>query len=114
MRVGVVLGGFAGMVRGVKSVTMRDVGVVRGFLMVAVLVVLGSLAVVSRCVLVMFGGLSVVFGSFVVLHRNILFLGENWTPLRQSSSIVDGALLQFDDSREIQYRLPKLCQTVRF
>jgi hypothetical protein len=69
-------GGFAGVMRGMKAMTMRDVGVVRGLFVVSFLVMFGSLAVVSRSVLVVFGSFSMVFRSFVVVHRIILFPGE--------------------------------------
>ena len=94
MRVGMVFGGFAGMVRGVKSVTMGDVGVVRGLLVVSLLVMFSRFAVVRRSVLVMFGSFSMVFRSFVV-HRIILFRGEMWGRRLQA----DRAAVQ-QDSRQ--------------
>ena len=76
MGVGVVLGGFAGVVRRMKSVAVRDMRVMRGLLVIPFRMVLGSLAVVRRGVLVMFSSFSVVFGSFVMLHGSILSPGE--------------------------------------
>ena len=74
MGVGVVLGGFAGVVRGMQPVAMGDMRVVRGFLVILVYVVFRGFAVVGRRVLVMFGGFLVVFGSFVMVHRISSFL----------------------------------------
>jgi hypothetical protein len=75
MRFGVVLGGFAGMVCRMKPVSVSDMRVVRGLFVVPVLVVVGSFAVVSRGMLVMFSSFSVMVGSFVV-HGSVLFRGE--------------------------------------
>ena len=66
--VGVVFRGFARVMRGVQSVTVRHMGVVRGFFVVSVLVMFSRFAVVSSSVFVMFGGFSMMFGSFLVLH----------------------------------------------
>jgi hypothetical protein len=74
--VGVVLGRFAGMVRGMKPVAVCDMRVVRGLFVILFGVVLGSLAVVGRSMLVVFSSFSVMFRSFVVVHRDILFPGE--------------------------------------
>jgi hypothetical protein len=72
----VVFGRFAGVVCRMQPVSVRNVRVVGGFLMVALLVVFGGFAVVSRGMLVMFRGFFVMFRSFVVLHSHVLFLGE--------------------------------------
>jgi len=82
--VGVVFGGFAGVVRRMKSVAVRDMRVVRSLLVIPFGMVFGSLAVVSRGVLVMFGSFSMVFGSFVMLHGSILSLLEK---MRRAASI---------------------------
>jgi hypothetical protein len=76
MGVGVVFGGFAGVVRRMKCVAVRDMRVVRGFLVIPFGMVFGSLAVVSRGMLVMFSSFLVVFGGFVMLHGSILSPGE--------------------------------------
>jgi len=68
MGIGVVLGGFSGVVRRMQSVAVRDMSVVRGFLVIAFRMVFRSLAVVSRGVIVMFGSFSMVLDSFVVRH----------------------------------------------
>jgi hypothetical protein len=70
----VMLGGFAGVVRGMQPVAMGDMRVVRGLLMILVRMVFGGLAVVGRRVLVMFGGFLVLFSSFVMVHRISSFL----------------------------------------
>jgi len=69
MGAGVVLGDFTDVVRRMQSVAVRDMRMVRGLLMIPFRMVFGSLAVVSR-------GVLVVFGSFVVLHGSILCPGE--------------------------------------
>jgi hypothetical protein len=47
--------GFGGMVLGMQRVPVSDMGVVRGFLVVVLLVVFGGFAVVCRRMLVVFG-----------------------------------------------------------
>lgn len=76
MGVGVVFGRLPGVVCRVEPVAVRDMRVMGGLFVVSVGVVFGSFAVVSRSMLVMFSRLSVVFSSIVLVHRNILFLGE--------------------------------------
>ncbi|HEX3745437.1 MAG TPA: hypothetical protein VHW09_15950 [Bryobacteraceae bacterium] len=76
MGIGMMLGGFAGVVGSMKTVAVSHVRVMRGLFMVALSVVFSSLAVVSRSMLMMFGSFSMVFGSFVVLHPVPLFHGE--------------------------------------
>ena len=83
MGVGVVFGGFVGVVRRMKSVAVGDMRVVRSSLVIAFRMVFGSFAVVSRGVLVMFSSFYMVFGSFVVLHGSFLSPGE----LRGAGSI---------------------------
>jgi len=83
MGIGVVLGGFTGVVRGVKSMAVRDVRMVGGLFVIPFGMVFGSFAVVSRGVLVMFSSFFVVFGSFVLLHGSFLSHGE----LRGAASI---------------------------
>ncbi len=58
---GVGFGRLPSMVGGMEVVSMGHVRVVRGLLVVAGLVVLGRFPMVPGCVLVMFGGLPVVF-----------------------------------------------------
>jgi hypothetical protein len=76
MGVGVVFGGFAGMVCRMKAVSVRYMRVVRSLFVVLFGVVFSSFAVVSRSMLVVVSSFFVVFRSFVVFHRTILFLGE--------------------------------------
>ncbi len=68
MGVGMMLGGFIGVVGRMQTMAVSDVRVMRRFFMVPLLVMFSSLAVVSRSVLVMFRSFSMVFRSFVVLH----------------------------------------------
>jgi hypothetical protein len=49
--------------------SVRGVGVMRGFLVIAGVGVLGSLAMVFRGVFVMFRGFLMVFMHFVTVHR---------------------------------------------
>ena len=63
MRVGVSLGSFGGVVRGVKRVCVRNMGVVGCNLVVSGFVVSRSFAVMAGGVLVVFGGLFVVLNG---------------------------------------------------
>lgn len=60
-----VLAGFFGVVGGVVEMTLSDVGVVPGLLMIAPFMVLGRGQVVLRCVFMMFRRLSMVFDGFL-------------------------------------------------
>jgi hypothetical protein len=66
---GVVTAGLDMMMFGVAGMAMGAVGVVRGLFVIAGLMVFGGLAVVLRCVLVMFGGFVMVLYACVVAHR---------------------------------------------
>jgi hypothetical protein len=72
MMLGMQLAGFAGMVRGVVLVPVRDLGMMRGRHMVFVVMMLGRLAMMFGGLVVMLGGLAVVFGDFGVGHGGIL------------------------------------------
>jgi hypothetical protein len=61
--VGVMLAGFVGMVSGVDRVSMGDVGVVPGLLVIARLMVFGRFAMMRGGVFMMFGGLQMMFRS---------------------------------------------------
>jgi hypothetical protein len=67
-RFGVVIGGMLarlfGVMFGVSTVAVRNMGVVAGFLVVSGGVMLGSGAMVFRGMLVMLGGFQVVFFAF--------------------------------------------------
>jgi len=63
VRVGVSLGSFGGVVRGVKRVSVRNVGVVGCNLVVSGFVVSRSFAMMAGGVLVVFGSLFVVFNG---------------------------------------------------
>lgn len=72
MSVGVLFGGFSSMVRGVVQMTLRDQGMMRGGVVVANFMTSGGFTMVSRGVLVMFGGFVMMLnglgghkGSFV-------------------------------------------------
>ena len=71
VRFGVSLGGFRGVVRGVKHVCVSDMGVVGCSLMVSRVVVRSSLAMMP-------GGLFVVLGSPLVMFDGVL--GHKLTP----------------------------------
>lgn len=68
---GMVFGGFAGMVRRMKSMAVCSVCVMGGLFVVTRRMMFGGCLMVSRSMLVMFCSFSVMFRSFVVLHRNI-------------------------------------------
>ena len=72
VRLGVMLGGFAGVMRRMQSMAVRDMRMVRGRFVISLLVVMSSFAVVLGCMFVVLGGFQMMFGSFVV-HRIILF-----------------------------------------
>jgi hypothetical protein len=61
----VVLGCVPRVLGGMKMVSVREMGVVRGLLMVAGLVVSGGFAVVACSVFVVFRCIGVVMGCFV-------------------------------------------------
>lgn len=65
-RLGVVM-------RGMRGVAVRRVGVMSRFLVIAALVVLGSLTVMMSSLLVVLGGLVVVFGSLMG-HSSFLLM----------------------------------------
>jgi hypothetical protein len=97
MLVGMVLGGFRGMMRRMKSVAGSDMGVVRRLLVIAGFVVLRSFAMMICCVFVVFCRLLVMLGAGVCTH-SFTFLAiakldnmENW-PWRSDSHF--GSLLQ--------------------
>jgi hypothetical protein len=68
MRFGVVLGGFTGMMICLQTVAMRDVGMVAGQMMFALVVMLGGLAMVLSGLLVMFGSGLMVLGFVQSAH----------------------------------------------
>jgi len=68
MRVGVMFGGFFDVVHGVVQVALGDVGMMRGEMMIARLMMLSRFAMVARGVLMMLGGLAVMLDSMGV-HR---------------------------------------------
>jgi hypothetical protein len=66
MRIGVMLAGLFRMSHGVSGVTVGDMRVVSGLLVVAVFMVTGGFPMVLGRVLVMFGGLVVVMSALVL------------------------------------------------
>ena len=60
MSFGMMLGGFTGMMFGLQTVAMRDMGMMAGQMMLALFLMFGGLAMV-------FGGLLVVFGSGLMM-----------------------------------------------
>jgi hypothetical protein len=64
-----VFGRLAGVMCRIKPVPVCDVRVVRRFLVIAGFMVLGSLAMMSRCLFVMFCCLLVMLGTFVDCHE---------------------------------------------
>jgi hypothetical protein len=71
MRVGMVLRGLRGMVRGVHGVAMRDMRMMTRLLVVAFLVMFCRLAVMFGRVFVMLGGRFVMFGLGVAGHDDL-------------------------------------------
>ena len=68
MLVGMVFGRLGGVMGRMKPVPLSDMGVVRRFLMIAGVMVLGSFEMMSCCVFVVFGRHLVVRGTFVFRH----------------------------------------------
>jgi hypothetical protein len=71
--VGVMLGRFAGVVRGVKSVPVRNMAVMAGLFVIALLMIFRCFAVMIGRVPVVFGSLPVVFSALVVFHHTTSF-----------------------------------------
>jgi hypothetical protein len=66
--IGMVLGGFFGVVRGMQPVPCGDMGMVRGLLVIAGFMMSSSFAMMRRCVFVVFRRLIVVLGAFMFRH----------------------------------------------
>jgi hypothetical protein len=86
VRFHVVLGGLFGVLLGVDVVSVRQVGVVSGGFVVAVLVMLGGFVVMARSVLVVLRCLLVMLGCFVG-HEEFLSCVAVW---RHGRIIVTG------------------------
>jgi hypothetical protein len=69
MLIGMVFGGLAGVMCRIKPVAVCDVRMVRRFLVIAGFMVLGSFAMMNRCLFVMFCCLLVMLGTFVGFHE---------------------------------------------
>ena len=72
--VGVVFSGFRGVMCRMNPVPVSDMRVVRGFPVIPGFVMLGSLAMMIRCVFVVFCRLLVMLCAFVGCH-DVSFLG---------------------------------------
>jgi hypothetical protein len=66
---GMMPAGLGVMMLGMTGMAIGGVGVVRRLLMITGLVVLGSFAVMVRCVLVVFGCFVVMLNACVVAHK---------------------------------------------
>jgi hypothetical protein len=66
--IGMVLGGFFGVVCGMQPVPGGDMGMVRGLFVIASFMMSSSFAVMRRCVFVVFRRLRVVLGAFMFRH----------------------------------------------
>jgi hypothetical protein len=77
---GVRLGGFFGVVLGVRRVAGGDLGVMRGLLDRAAFVVLGGLVMMFRSLFMVLGGLRVVFRNLRRGgdHGSFLFVSPNF------------------------------------
>jgi hypothetical protein len=69
--VGVMTAGLDVVMFGVAGMAVGAVGVVRGFFVIAGLMMLGGFAVMLGCVLVMFGGLVMVLDACMVAHVSL-------------------------------------------
>jgi hypothetical protein len=81
---GVMLGGFAAVVGCVRRMAVGGMRVMRGFLVVAVIVMLGRFAMMMSGVLVMFCGAAMMFGAFVCLHNGLPV--QSWMKTRKSAA----------------------------
>ena len=68
MRFGVMLGGFTGMVLGLQTMAMRDMGVVAGEMSLAFFMALGGLTMVLSGFLVMLGSGLMMFDRVQSAH----------------------------------------------
>lgn len=71
MVLGVMPAGFGVVMLGMAGVAMGAVGVVRRLLVIALLVVLGGFAMMTRRVLVMLGCLVMMLNACVVAHDDL-------------------------------------------
>lgn len=71
MLIGVMLARFIGMVASMQHVAMGGVGVVTAFFMAAGVMMLGSLAVMSSCMVVMLCGLGMVLCTLMLASHGI-------------------------------------------
>ena len=68
---GVVLARLAGVMRGVRGMAVRRMGVVRGLLVGVGLVVLGRLAMMLGSMLVVLGRVGVMFDDLLLGHEDL-------------------------------------------
>ena len=68
VRLGMMFGRFGAVMRGMRRVSVRGVGMVRGVLVIAVVMVLGGLVMMVRRLLMMLGCRAMMFSAFVFLH----------------------------------------------
>jgi hypothetical protein len=68
---GVMLGGFAAVVGCVRRMAVGRMGVMGGFLVVAVIVMLGGFAMVVRGVVVVLRGGAMMFSAFMCRHDGL-------------------------------------------
>jgi hypothetical protein len=98
----VLLSGFFSMNGGVEAVSGREVSVMPGGLVVALLVVFGRMFVMFRSLLMMLGGFFVLFGAFVLCHIDELLVlvvtvvarrGCAWQRCRRASRKIDDGVI---------------------
>jgi hypothetical protein len=75
MLIGMVFGGFLGVVLRVQGMAGCHMGVVRRLFVIACFMMFGGFAVMSRCVLVVFRCFLVVFCACVFTHKFRLSCG---------------------------------------
>jgi len=68
MRLEMVLGGLAGVMVGLEAMTMRDMGMVAGEMMLAVFMMLGGFAMMLRRLFVVLGGGVMMIGFVQSAH----------------------------------------------
>ena len=72
--IGMMLGRFLRMVRGVHVMSMRHLSMMTGFFVRAFFVMPSSFFVMLGCVLVMLGRFLMVFRSLMLRHRSLLLV----------------------------------------
>ncbi len=110
MRLGVMDAGLVCMLVGMQTVTVRDMGVMRGFFVVAVFIMIRSFAMMDRRFFVMLGGFAMMFSAFMNRRHEIVLRCDNdgkteWTATNEASFIGRNLIRQSANGRKYIYFL---------